>query len=103
MANMNDIVRQAQLMQKKLAKIEEELNAKTFDASSGGGMVKAVVTGNLLVKSLTISPEVVQGGDVEMLEDLIVAAVNEAMRIARETKEREMGALTGNIKLPGVF
>ena len=103
MASANDILRQAQVMQRKLEKMEEELSAKTFEASSGGGMVKAVVTGNDILKSLTIDPTVLNGGDVEMLQDLIVAAVNEASRIAKETKQRELSVLSGNVKLPGLF
>ena len=91
MRNMNDILRQAQVMQNKLAKLQNELNERTYEASSGGGMVKAVVSGKL------------EGGDVEMLQDLIMAAVNEAGRIARETLDREMSAISGGIRLPGVF
>ena len=103
MRNMNDILRQAQVMQRKLSKLQEEAATKTYEAASGGGMVKAVVSGKQELKSLTIDPKAVEGGDIEMLQDLIMAAVNEAGRIARETLDREMSAISGGIRLPGVF
>ncbi|MBQ7456713.1 MAG: YbaB/EbfC family nucleoid-associated protein [Desulfovibrio sp.] len=103
MPNMNDILRQAQVMQRKLAKMQEELAGKTFEASSGGGMVKVVVNGNRDLVSLTIDPTCFADNDHEMLQDLIVAAVNEANRIAKDTVEREMTALSGNVKLPMFF
>ena len=103
MPNMNDILRQAQVMQRKISKIQDELAGKTYEASSGGGYVKAVVTGDQVLKSLTIDPRALENPDLEMLQDLIVAAVNEAGRIARETMEREMGSLAGGIKIPGMF
>ena len=103
MVNKNDILRQAKVMQHKIEKMQEELAEKSFEASSCGGMVKAVVSGNHQLVSLTIEPKVVQDGDVEMLQDLIVAAVNEAHRIAQETMEREVASLSGNFKLPGIF
>ena len=113
MRNMNDILRQAQVMQNKLAKLQNELNERTYEASSGGGMVKvtlngkfeakAVVSGKQELRGLTIDPKALEGGDVEMLQDLIMAAVNEAGRIARETLDREMSAISGGIRLPGVF
>ena len=98
MRNMNDILRQAQVMQNKLAKLQNELNERTYEASSGGGMVKAVVSGKQELRGLTIDPKA-----LEMLQDLIMAAVNEAGRIARETLDREMSAISGGIRLPGVF
>ena len=103
MRNMNDILRQAQVMQNKLAKLQNELNERTYEASSGGGMVKAVVSGKQELSGLTIDLKDLEGGDVEMLQDLIMAAVNEAGRIARETLDREMSAISGGIRLPGVF
>ena len=90
-------------MQRKIEKMQGELAGKSFEASSGGGMVKAVVRGDHSVESLTIDPKVVEGEDVEMLQDLIVAALNEAQRIARETMEREVSSLSGNFKLPSFF
>lgn len=103
MRNMNDILRQAQVMQNKLAKLQAELAEKTFEASSGGGMVKVEVTGRQEVKKIVIEPSALEGNDLEMLEDLILAAINEGLRIARETMEREMNAISGGIRLPGVF
>lgn len=103
MRNMNDILRQAQVMQGKIARLQEEMAAKTYEASSGGGMVKVEVSGKQELLKLTIEQEAMAGGDVEMLQDLIIAAVNEGLRIARETMEREMTAISGGIKLPGMF
>ncbi len=103
MRNMNDILRQAQIMQGKLAKLQQELSERSYEATSGGGMVKAEMTGTQVLRSLTIDPKALEGGDVEMLQDLIMAAVNEALRIAKETAEREMNALSGGIKVPGLF
>lgn len=103
MPNMNDLLRQAQIMQNKLNKLQQEMAGKTYEASSGGGMVKAVVNGKQELLSLAIDPSLLEGGDVEMLQDLTLAAVNEALRVARETMEREMTALSGGIKIPGMF
>ena len=103
MPNMNDILRQAQVMQNKLSKLQQEMANKNYEASSGGGMVKAVVSGKQELLSLTIDPSLLQGGDVEMLQDLVLAAVNEGLRIARESMEREMSAISGGIKIPGMF
>ena len=94
MRNMNDILRQAQVMQNKLSKLQNELNERTYEASSGGGMVKAVVSGKQELRGITIDPKALEGGDVEMLQDLIMAA---------ETLDREMSAISGGIRLPGVF
>lgn len=103
MRNMNDILRQAQVMQNKLAKLQGEMAEKKFEASSGGGMVKVEVNGKQELLKLSIEPQALEGGDVEMLEDLVMAAVNEALRVARESVQREMTALSGGIKLPGMF
>lgn len=103
MRNMNDILRQAQVMQNKLAKLQQEMAERTYEAASGGGMVKAEVSGKQELRKLIIDPKALEGGDVEMLQDLILAAVNEASRIARESMEREMNAISGGIKLPGMF
>lgn len=103
MRNMNDILRQAQIMQHKITKLQQEAADKTFEATSGGGIVKAVVSGKQDLKSLTIDPKALEGNDVEMLQDLILAAVNEANRISRESIEREMSTLSGGIHLPGLF
>ena len=103
MKNMGDLLRQAQVMQNKIAKMQAELNERSFEASSGGGMVKVEVSGKQELRNITIDPKALEGNDVEMLQDLIMAAVNEAGRIARDTMEREMSAISGGIKLPGMF
>lgn len=103
MKNMGDLLRQAQVMQNKIAKMQTELGERSFEASSGGGMVKVEVSGKQDLRKITIDPKALEGSDVEMLQDLILAAVNEGGRIARETMEREMSAISGGIKLPGVF
>jgi len=103
MKNMGDILRQAQVMQNKLSKMQQEMGAREFEAASGGGMVTARVSGRQELLALAIDPKALEGGDVEMLQDLILAAVNEGMRISKDSLEREMNALTGGIKLPGMF
>ncbi len=103
MKNMNDIVRQAQVMQNKMAKVQKELATKVVEASAGGGMVKVEMTCKQEVKKITIDPKVLENPDVEMLEDLILTAVNEAVRIGNEINEREMNSISGGIHLPGMF
>ena len=103
MRGMNDLLRQANLMQSKLAKLQSEMADKSFEASSGGGMVKVSVTGRQELKSITIDPKALEGGYVEMLQDLILTAVNEGVRVSRATMEREMNALTGGLRLPGII
>jgi nucleoid-associated protein EbfC len=89
-------------MQARLNKIQEELEAKTVEASAGGGAVTVVVTGQLRVKSVTIDPEVVDPEDVEMLQDLVTAATNEALGKAQELATQQLSALTGGLKIPGM-
>ena len=103
MRNMNDLVRQANVIQNKIQAMRQEAATKEFEASSGGGIVKATVNGNQEVKSLTIDPKAIEGGDVEMLQDLVLSAINEAMRISKESLEREMAAISGGIRIPGIF
>lgn len=103
MRNMNDILRQAQVMQNKIARMQQEMADSTWQAASGGGMVKAKVNGKQELLDLTIEPAAVEGGDIEMLQDLVIAAVNEALRQAREAMEQEMNAISGGIKIPGMF
>ncbi len=102
MRNMNDLVRQAGVMQNKIAKMQQEMGERTVETSSGGGMVKVVATCKQEVKSITIDPKALEGGDVEMLQDLVLTAVNEALRVGRAPMEREINAITGGIKLPGI-
>ena len=103
MRGMNDILRQAQVMQGKIAKLQAELADRSVEASSGGGMVKVEVTDRQELKSITIDPKALEGADAEMLQDLVLAAVNEGVRVSRAMQEREMSALTGGIRLPGVM
>ena len=98
-----DLIRQAQQMQARLAKIQEELESETVEASAGGGAIKVVVTGHQKVMSVTISPDVVDPDDVEMLQDLVMAAVNEAMDKAKDLAATRLGAITGGMKLPGLM
>ena len=90
-------------MQKRMIELQEELANQTVEATIGGGMVKAVVNGQQELISLHIAPEVVDPDDVEMLEDLVVAAVNEARQRAQELMAQEMDKLTGGVKLPGIM
>lgn len=103
MRNMNDLVRQAGVMQNKIAKLQQEMEERTVEASSGGGMVKVVATCKQDIKEIIIDPKLLEGGDVEMLQDLVLTAVNEALRVGKATMEREIGAITGGIKLPGIL
>lgn len=97
--NLQQLARQAQKMQDDMAAATEELNAKEYDATSGGGAVKVTVTGELVVKSIEISEEVVDPDDVEMLSDLIMAATNEALRKANTDKEETMEKISGGLNL----
>jgi hypothetical protein len=99
--NMQNMLKQAQRMQAEMAKVQEELKDERVEASVGGGAVKVVMTGELSVESVTIEPSAVDPDDVAMLQDLIVAAVNEAVRQAQEVASRKMGAVTGGLGLPG--
>ena len=101
--NMQNLMKQAQKLQQQMAKAQEELDAREFEATSGGGMVTAKVNGKRELLALTIKPEAVDPDDVEMLEDMVMAAVNEALRTAADTAEREMGKLTGGMGMPGLF
>ncbi len=103
MANMNDLLRQANIMQNKVAKLQQELGNRTIEASSGGGMVKVEVSGKQELKSIVIDPKALEGGDVEMLQDLILAAINEGVRVSKAMVEREIGNITGGIQLPGIL
>ncbi|HID97822.1 MAG TPA: YbaB/EbfC family nucleoid-associated protein [Thermodesulfobacteriaceae bacterium] len=101
--NMKEMMRQAQQLQNRMAKMQEQLASRTIEATVGGGMVKAVANGKPEIVSITIENEVVDPEDIEMLQDLIVAAVNEALSRAKEMVESEMAKLTGGLKIPGMF
>ena len=101
--NPNQLARQMEQMQAKLAKIQEELGSETVEASVGGGMVTVVMTGHQQVESVTIDPEALDPDDVETLQDLMVAAFNEALRKSQELAGQRLGALTGGMKIPGLM
>ena len=103
MQNLKNLMKEAQKMQAKIAKMQEELKEKTVEASSGGGMVKVVCNGQQEIIDIEIEPELLEEKDVEMLQDLVLAAVNEALRRSREIAEEEMGKITGGLNLPGLM
>lgn len=100
--NMGNLMKQAQQFQAKLAKLQEELGEKTLEASSGGGMVIVVVNGRQEVLSITIDPEVINPDDSEMLQDLILAAVNDGLTRAKNMVSEEMSKLTGGLNIPNI-
>ena len=99
---MGNMLKQAQKLQAKIFKLQEELAEKTVESSAGGGMVKTVANGRKELVSIKIEPEVVNVDDIEMLEDLIVAAVNDALKKSQEMVSNEMSKLTGGLKIPGL-
>ena len=101
--NMNAMIRQAQKMQDEITTLQEDIENREFSATSGGGAVSVVVTGKKIIKSLTINKEVVDPEDVEMLQDLVIRAINEAVNQVESTTETEMSKITGGVSLPGLF
>ncbi len=101
MGNMGNMMKQAQKMQREMLKLQDEIEQRTVEASSGGGAVTVVVSGKKDIRSINIEPEVVDPDDIEMLQDLIIAAINEAIRKADEMVAQEMSKLTGGLNLPG--
>ncbi|WP_291576720.1 YbaB/EbfC family nucleoid-associated protein [Clostridium sp. UBA4548] len=101
--NMNNLIKQAQKFQKEMEEMQKNLETKTFEASVGGGAVTVVVNGKKQLTDITIKPEVVDADDVEMLQDLVLAAVNEALKKAEEDTNNAMGKLTGGMNMPGLF
>ncbi|MGI6152471.1 MAG: YbaB/EbfC family nucleoid-associated protein [Christensenellaceae bacterium] len=101
--NMQNMMKQAQQMQARMQKLQDELEEKEVEASAGGGVVKVVVSGKKEIKSIEIQEAVVDPDDVEMLQDLIIAAVNEALTKAEEMVQSEMGKITGGMNLGGLF
>jgi len=97
------ILRQAQQLQAKLAKAQEELGNITVEAASGGGAVKVVMDGHQKVHSVEISPEVLESGDVELLQDLVMAAINEAITKSQELVSKHLSSLTGGLNIPGLL
>ncbi len=102
LGQFGDIVKQAQQLQERLGQVQEEAAAKTVEASAGGGMVTAVVSGRLEVVRLRIEPQVLQSGDAEMVQDLVIAAVNQGIRAAQQMMAEEMKKVTGGLKIPGL-
>jgi DNA-binding YbaB/EbfC family protein len=103
MKNMGNMMKQAQKLQAKMVKLQEELSEKTVETASGGGMIKVVANGKQQIVSIQIEKEVVDPEDVEMLQDLILAAVNDALAKSQEMVSGEMGKLTGGLNIPGLM
>lgn len=100
--NMQQMMKQARKMQEQMVAMQEQLATKTVEASAGGGMVKVSVNGNMQLESVAIDPDALDPEDVEMLQDMIVAAANEAIRGMGDIANREMGAITGGMNIPGM-
>ena len=101
--NMNNLMKQAQAMQKKMQDMQKEIEKSEFEASAGGGAVTVRVSGKKEILGINIKKEVVDPDDVEMLEDLVLSAVNESMRKAEEETANKMGKITGGMNIPGLF
>lgn len=100
---MAQLMKQANQMQMKMKKVQEEMALKEYEGSSGGGAVKIKMTGEHKVTGLTIGPDIFKSGDVEMLQDMIAAAVNEAVTAAKTASQKEMEKITGGMGIPGMF
>lgn len=100
--NMQQMMKQARKMQEQLAAAEDNLKTQTVDTSAGGGMVKVTMTGDMKIENITIDPDACDPEDVEMLQDMIMAAVNEAIRSVGELANKQMGAITGGLNIPGM-
>ncbi|MEE1352055.1 MAG: YbaB/EbfC family nucleoid-associated protein [Clostridia bacterium] len=101
--NMNSVIKQAQKMQEEMEKIQQETEAEQVEATAGGGAVKVVMSGKKELVSIKIDPDAVDPDDVETLEDMIIAAVNESIAKADELMTERMGAITGGLNIPGLF
>ena len=102
MQNMSSMMKQAQNLQKKMMKTQAELATKTVEASSGGGMVKVIANGGQKIESIIFEKEIIDPEDIEMLQDLVLAAVNDALNKAQEMVSSEMAKLTGGLNIPGL-
>lgn len=100
--DMKQMMRQAQKMQKQLNEAQEEIAGMTYEATAGGGMVKAVAAGDMSIQSIEINPAAVDPDDVEMLQDMVLAAVNESLRGMAELSEARLSAVTGGMNIPGM-
>jgi len=103
MGNMSNMIKQAQKMQQDMLKMQEELETAEFEASSGGGAVTVKATGKKEITSIKISPDVVDADDIEMLEDLILVAVNDVFKKVDGANQEKLGRLTGGMNIPGLF
>lgn len=101
--NMNQMIKQAQKMQDEITALQEDIEARDFTATAGGGAVEVTLSGKKIIKSLNLKPEVVDPEDIEMLQDLIISAINEAVNNIETTTEAEMSKITGGVSLPGLF
>lgn len=101
--NMNQMIKQAQKMQDQITELQEDIEEREFSATAGGGAVEVVLTGKKTIKSLKLQPDVVDKDDIEMLQDLIISAFNEAVANVESTTEAEMSKITGGVSLPGLF
>ena len=101
--NMNAMLRQAQKMQEDMAALQEDLDSREYDISAGGGVVEVKINGKKEILNINIKPEIVDPDDIEMLSDILVAAVNEAIKTVEDTNSTEMSKITGNIGFPGMF
>ncbi len=100
---MQQLMKQANQMQTRMKKLQEELATQEFEGTSGGGAVSVKVTGDNLLAAVVISEDVMKAGDVEMLQDLILTATNDAVKLAKKTSETEMAKITGGMGIPGMF
>lgn len=101
--NMDSMIHQARKMQDQMTALQEDIEQRTFDATAGGGAVRVTITGKKTIQSITLQPDVVNADDIEMLQDLIISAVNEAINAVETTTEQEMSKITGGVALPGLF
>lgn len=101
--NMSSMIKQAQKMQNEITSLQGEIEEREFSGTAGGGAVEVVMYGKKSIKSLTIKPEVVDANDIEMLQDLIISAINQTVSFIEETTESEMEKVTGGVSLPGLF
>ena len=101
--NMNSMIKQAQKMQEEMEKAQEEIKAKEYSTTVGGGVVEITMTGDKILKSITLKPEVVDPEDIETLQDLIVSGVNEVLRQVESETEEKMNAISGGLNIPGLF
>ncbi|RAV12525.1 YbaB/EbfC family nucleoid-associated protein [Paenibacillus contaminans] len=103
MNNMNQMMKQVKKMQEQMMKAQEELGTKTVEGSAGGGVVTVVANGHKKISSIVIKPEAVDPDDIDMLQDLVLTAVNDALNQAEELANKDMGKYTGGMKIPGLF